>query len=233
MLGDVFKVVFFKTGYSAEWDNRTLVNTRGNTEKLDNNLSRAKARIKELTLCNDWSHFVTLTLNENKVVNDRYNLEDYIKKLGYWISDYNKKYNANLKYILIPEQHQNGAWHMHGLMNGIAPESLRKNKNGYWEIGYYADRFGWFSCSPVKNKKKISTYITKYIVKALQATAIGLCKHSFYHSQGLKGAEDIHEGVCSGIPENVWSNDFVGVHWLENYGDLKKFVEGLEEHENN
>lgn len=226
-LGEVFKVVFFKVGKGGKAEDYFLdVKEQENDEKLDNNLCRAKSRIGELALCNEWTHFVTLSLNGEKI--DRYDLDGYIKKLGKWIEHYNRKYAVKLKYLLIPEQHKDGAWHMHGLFYGIAPKSLVKNEYGYMDMPFYKERFGYISLSPIKNKLRISNYIKKYIAKALYATSIKLCKHSFYHSQGLKGAELIHEDYYEKIPNGVWNNEYVGIKQLNSYEELKNFIDEME-----
>ena len=38
----------------------------GNDSKLANNLSRAKSKIFELSLCNKWEYFVTFTFDSSK-----------------------------------------------------------------------------------------------------------------------------------------------------------------------
>lgn len=80
--------------------------------------------IFELALCNDWEWFVTLTLNPE--YHDRKDLKSYKKKLLTWIKNYNRTQKTNIKYLLIPENHQDGSWHMHGLMMGIPEEHLRE-----------------------------------------------------------------------------------------------------------
>ena len=226
-LGQTFKVVFYKTSGRRADD---LAIQYGiideNAEKTDNNLARAKSRIKELALCNDWSHFVTLTLNGDKI--DRYDLDGYVKKLGVWIGNYNKKYDTKLKYLLIPEQHKDGAWHMHGLMYGLHPDSLVKNEHGYLDMPFYSDKFGYISLDPVKSPIKVAHYITKYVAKAINATAVKLCKHTFYSSQGLNGQEVVHEDITGKIPDNVYENDYVGVINFDNYSDLSTFIEKMQ-----
>jgi hypothetical protein len=226
-LGKTFKVVFYKCSrHKRDIDEFNYDSFGTNDEKLENNLCRAKTRIKELALCNDWSHFVTLTLDGQKI--DRYDLDGYVKKLGQWKSDYNKKYSTKLDYLLIPEQHKDGAWHMHGLMNGIAPTSLVTNDKGYLDMPYYQSRFGYISLGVVKNDLKIANYITKYVTKALQATEIKLCKHSFYHSRGLQGKELVHECVTGKIPNDVWTNDFVGVKDFDTQEGLTAFISKMQ-----
>lgn len=188
------------------------------------NLYRAKGKVKEYALCNPWEWFVTLTLDKRK--QDRYDLDGYVKDLGVWIGNYNKKYGTKLKYLLIPEQHQDGAWHMHGLIHGLAPESMAVNQNGYYTVPYYAERFGYISLSAVRDGQRASSYITKYVAKAFGCTQVALCKHSYYHSQGLQVAYEVGETCCEGVPEGVWENEYCGIEWLDEDG-LRKRMEML------
>lgn len=214
--GDVYKVIYFLRGEapagvysldeSAEW-------------KSDNNICRARSRVKELALCNDWEWFVTLTLDKDK--QDRYDIDGYIRDLGVWIGNYNKKYHCKLRYLLIPEQHKDGAWHMHGLFHDVAVNSLQRNSYGYWDIPYYAARFGYISLSPIRDKEKTSSYIIKYVSKSMNRTDIKKHKHLFYASRGLEGAEVIHQDFCSALPEGVWKNDFVGIEWFSSLEKLQ------------
>lgn len=93
-----------------------------NTEKLSNNISRAKSLIFEYAFCNSWDYFITLTISPDKF--DRYSLNSYVKALGKFINNYNTNYHSKIFYLLIPEQHKDGAWHMHGLISGILPKHL-------------------------------------------------------------------------------------------------------------
>ncbi len=172
-------------------------------KKTANNLSRTKGRVLELSLCNPWEYFVTMTINADK--QDRYALPDYIKALGIWIGNYNKKYNTKLSYIIVPEQHKDGAWHCHGLFNGVASDSLIKNNNGYLDMPYYQNRFGYISLDRIREKNKCSTYISKYIVKQYynnQLDGVECGKHMFYASRGLQGKQLIE---CGNIDEyKLW-----------------------------
>lgn len=35
-----------------------------------------------------------------------YDIDGYVRDLGVWIGNYNKKYGVKLRYVLIPEQHK-------------------------------------------------------------------------------------------------------------------------------
>lgn len=78
-----------------------------NDDKLSNNITRARNKIFEYVLCNDFNFFVTLTLNPQKY--DRNNLSLFNHDLNIFIRDYNKRKNANIKFLFIPETHVDGS----------------------------------------------------------------------------------------------------------------------------
>lgn len=230
--GDVWKITYLRNlggcPQSDEEDTQLAFKDGAGEDdayKLACNLARARARIREYALCNPWEYFVTLTLNSDKQC--RYDLAEYIHDLGIWIGNYNKRYGVKLKYLLIPEQHKDGAWHMHGFFHGVAADSLVKNEHGYLDLPYYAKRFGYISLSPIKDKNKCSSYITKYVTKDV-GKAIVLSKHVFYHSRGLAEAEVWHEGECWDMPDGTWCNDFVGIEWCNSGEELTKALSRLE-----
>ena len=57
------KIVWLKACRESGWESDQCKRKRGtaNTTKLDNNLSRAKATVKELAQCNDWDYWCTFT----------------------------------------------------------------------------------------------------------------------------------------------------------------------------
>lgn len=57
--------------------------------KSENNISRAKSRVFELALCNEWDIFLTFTLDPKKY--DRDDLKKFQKDLGQFIRDYKQK----------------------------------------------------------------------------------------------------------------------------------------------
>ena len=186
-----------------------------NDEKLDNHISRAKNKIFEYAAANEFDYFLTLTLDKDKY--NRYDLGKYIKDLGQMIRDYRKKTGANIQYLLIPEPHKNGAWHMHGLIKGIPQEDLTKNKNGYLDWSPYSKKFGYCSIDPVRSQEAISKYITKYISKALQADLKREKEKKLYYvTRGLKTAIKVKEGTINGqltVPYE-YENDYVKTKML-------------------
>lgn len=212
-----YKIFTLKTGVLRKGEKSyRLPKNSVNTSKLNNNLVRAKSMIKEYALCNDFEYFITLTLDRNKY--DRYNLKKYIKDLGQFIRDYRKKYKVDIQYLLIPEQHKDGAWHLHGLIKGIekshlinfdtlpnAPGKL-KGKD-YYNFQLYQDKFGFCSLGKIKDINKISNYITKYVNKDLGKN-IEMGNKTYYCSRGLKKAETIKKGHLVCPIEYDFENDY-------------------------
>lgn len=168
-----------------------------NTEKLANNIVRARSKVKELVLCNPWDYWCTFTLDKSKF--DRYNLKNYVKKLGDFIKNYNRYCDADdkVKYLLIPEMHKDGAWHMHGFLKGIRSQDLYQNKHGYLTWRQYEDRFGFISMKRITGDygvEKLSSYMSKYMTKEISNTVKELGAHAYYCSQGLQTAQTLYKG---------------------------------------
>jgi hypothetical protein len=207
--GDRYKVQVLKCVRKKGVSNINY-NPKGtvNDKKLDCNIRRAKNTIKELVLCNDWDYFITLTLDKEKY--DRYNLQKFNKDLSQYIRDLRKKYNTDIKYLLIPEQHKDGAWHMHGFLMGLPKSELQlfdieqklpyyilnKLKNGeeiYNWLGYQK-RFGNCDIEPIRDKERVSSYVTKYVTKDLENSIKELNAKMYYCSRGLNRSKVIKKG---------------------------------------
>lgn len=217
--GEQYKVVWFKFGVP---DGVSQISTNDNDSKLKSNIYRAKSRITEIALCNDFQYFVTLTIDSEK--QSREDLQKYVHDLGVWIGNYNRKYGCKLQYILIPERHKDGkSWHMHGLFGGVSSDSLRLNQYGYLDMPYYARRFGFISLSAVKDKARVSRYITKYVTKSCSARIDDIGQHLFYASHGLKSKELITE-VCCEPCEGAFDSDYTMSIWVDSDDKLAQIL---------
>lgn len=74
---------------------------------------RARSRVRRLSLSNEFSYFVTLTLDGSRI--DRYDEKAIVRKMGQWLSNQVKR--KGLQYVLVPERHKDGAIHFHGFLN--------------------------------------------------------------------------------------------------------------------
>lgn len=202
-----------------------------NDTKINESILRSKTKIFELAYCNHWDYFFTGTLNPNK--QDRTDLELFHKQLTQWLRDYNKKYDLNIKYLLIPERHKDRkSWHIHGFISGLPVEHLIQFKVGdkmgkslsekvlngdivYNWVSYFR-RFGFCDLEPIKNHEAVSKYVTKYINKELASSVTQLNAHTYYHSRGLKFAELKEKGTMNWadiVP--TFKNDYCSVLWLD------------------
>ena len=238
--GDRYKLIYLNAvriyGYEEVLDAWELFRRKhGKKEKsegkLVNNIARAKSRIYEIAMCNEWTHFMTGTLDSNKY--DRYNLPVFQKDLSIFIKHQRRDAKAtNLKYLLITEQHKDGAWHIHGLLSGLNPSMLsefgpdvpKKIRSQYRNYHAYSKKFGFCSVGEIKNQEAVAAYITKYISKDMAKTNVGLGNHLYYCSKGLKRAEKIKEGRLLASPTSWdFENEYVKVKWIEKE-DIDKYI---------
>ena len=204
---------------------KTKRGAAGNTKKLEASVSRTKSRVTELALCNSWEYFVTLTLSPEKY--NRNDLPTFKKNLSKFLNNLRFRYGWSIKYLLIPEQHKDGAWHMHGLFMGI-PKSeltlfslhdhlpmrvLRMLGEGRQIMNWkrYAESFGYVTCEPIRNLEATAKYITKYITKDLVSSQVGLNKNLYLCSHGLNRAETIYRGHIANDFQPDFCNDYVAI----------------------
>lgn len=180
--------------------------------KLDNSLIRSKSKMFEYALCNKFEYFVTLTLNKD--LHNRYDLSNFKKKLGKFLDNYKQRNSCNIQYVLVPEFHKDGAVHMHGLIKGIPNKDLQQNEYGYLDWTPYSKRFGYFSCSPIRDYENCAKYVTKYITKELKSMPKGsqilLC------SKGLKTAQILAKGydIEYNLDNADFENAYVKIAWV-------------------
>ena len=194
---DIYKVVAFK---GCRDPDRVFVRDK-ETEvhydyKLNEAFCRAKSMVLQYALCNTWDYFFTGTLDKRKF--NRWQLDKYQQSLSQFIRDKRKAYGTQIQFLLVPEQHKNGAWHIHGLLSGLPQSALRKFRypepkdlvNGsYLNWPDYMRKFGFCSLGPITNPVATAFYITKYVSKELSRRGGDLGKHLYFHSRPLKKAE--------------------------------------------
>lgn len=186
------------TGYELVWnDDGTFSIVKIDKDKKKYNLQdprsdsmrRAKGKIFDIALSNEWSYMVTLTLDKDKI--DRFDSKAIIKPFSAWLR--NMTYRKGLKYLIVPELHEDGAIHFHGLMNDV----LDIEWNNMVKIPTYKDpikldtaklygyslededvrkvyniknwHLGWSTAIHIDdNVEAVSKYMTKYTCKNFQ-----------------------------------------------------------------
>ncbi len=108
--------VFRPPGWESNSKSKEIVRGVGGAssrEDIERSRRRARAMIAEYGFANDFTHFVTLTLNAEKI--ERYDISVIMGQIRAWLS--NKVQREGLKYVLVPERHKKGGIHFHGLVN--------------------------------------------------------------------------------------------------------------------
>lgn len=136
--------------------------------------ARAKKELFRTAACNpDLNIFVTFTQSP-ELVNDRYDYKEAVRRLGMWLD--NRVRRHGLKYIMVPELHQDGAIHWHGLLseNGLQlVDSGHRDRKG--EIIYNVKNWHWgfTTATRVKDHGACCRYVSKYISKQMEGGTIG------------------------------------------------------------
>ena len=215
--GDTFRLVYFKTpvrvgGFEDSKNKCSARSGLNDAGRYDCNISRAKSAVTEIALCNQWDWFVTLTLDAGKY--DRYDLHGFQRDLSRWVRNQRRNGGA-LRYLLIPEQHKDGAWHMHGLFAGIPQDAVSINQYGYYEWGAYSRKFGFMSMSAVRDSRAVARYITKYITKDFGGAGREKGEQLYFASRGLRRRELLAEGALLAGPAWTFENEYVKSVWLD------------------
>lgn len=236
--GQNIKIVYHTCGRHPDARKPAKTRAQASSEtdastRFEQSVSRTRAAIFELAMCNDFEWFVTMTLDSEK--RDRNDLQAFRRDFAQFVRDQNKKRSQEQKieYLLIPEQHKDGAWHMHGLFKGLREGTdLVRNEHRYLDWPGYRKRFGFFSCDRIRSQEACSKYITKYVTKDIdQSTALDSGAHAYYASQGLKRREALVTLCADRCPiaelprgngkYGQWDfeNEYVKICWLRPASD--------------
>lgn len=152
---------------------------------LSNSYSRTIQQIYAVSRSCRWEWFVTLTFSPAVV--DRYDYKACMKKARKWFNNQQMRYAPDLQYLIVPEEHADGAWHIHGLIaqcgNMQITDSGHVHKSGHKQYNVSGWKFGISNASQVQDTSKISGYVTKYITKSLVARTEG--KRRYYRSRNI------------------------------------------------
>lgn len=161
-------------------------------------LSRTKQKVYQYARSNSWDWFVTFTFSDKKV--NRYDYDECTKVLSKWLNNLRRS-SPGLAYVVVPEQHKDGAYHFHGLFSGVKESLLefsgkyvisrfkdssgrlrfRKTDRKIYRISKY--KLGWMTATAVTDRDKVVSYITKYLTKELMVGIYG--KKRYWTSRNL------------------------------------------------
>lgn len=150
---------------------------------------RARVSVRDIGQSNDWSYFVTLTLDRRRI--DRYDAAEVVKHLNSWLD--NRVRRDGLAYVLVPERHKDGAIHFHGFFNDALPVVDSGHKDGAGHVVYNLPAWGW----------GFSTAIALYGDKA---AAVGYCCKYVTKQQEKIGGRWYYSGGQLRRPSVEWVN---------------------------
>lgn len=168
--------------------------------------NRTKQSIYSYARCVKWDWFLTFTIDENK--KDRFDYEICSKAVRKWFDNQRQRFAPDLKYLVVPEQHKNGAWHFHGLLANCGKMKFSysghsdSSKNKIYNLDNY--KLGFTTATRVSDYHKVAKYIGKYISKDMCGLTKG--KQRYFVSKNLekpkisnfflvKGEEDLREFI--------------------------------------
>ena len=181
------------------------------------NASRCRARRKifDYCICNEFDIFITLTLDRDKI--DRGDYSAVIKKLNTFLS--NRVARRGLKYIGVPEYHKNGGLHFHFAATSNA---FKLVDSGTVSVDgrkkpirvSTADRLG------VPDEKRHTVY-------NIADWTLGFSTAIFTYGQRGALAHYLSKELCKDVQKNLCKSgciDKIGGRWYLHGGDLKKPV---------
>lgn len=226
ILGNYVKLVSIDVKTSEQQKTKIIYDR--NVNKLQNNLIRAKNKIIDIGLANDFTFYFTLTFNSSY---DRYNLNMVYNAFKSKIRYMRQLCGYRLDYLIVPEQHKDGAWHFHGFFTQSIDSFIFLNEHGHLDVSQLK-QLGWVNIQVIQDKVRISHYITKYIAKNL-GNNIALQKHCYYASTGLKkGVLDL-DVIYNNERFNCSYFDFKSDYCykkiisLDEYKKIKSFLKNL------
>ena len=157
---------------------------------LERSLRRAKKRIGDYILCNDFDMFATFTIKD-----DRQNSERSRKKVLGWLKNQRTR-NGKFRYLVVPEFHKDGtSLHFHALLGGYAGgihQAINPKTNkpliqkgaAVFQISGYTLGFTNVKLIGTKqeDKTRLSAYLKKYITKEMPVFE---GKQRYWVSKGL------------------------------------------------
>lgn len=170
----------------VEWDEDEILKKK--KRSIASSMGRTINAVYEKARANIWDWFITLTFNPEKV--DSFDYQSVVKSLKNWI-DYIRRFSPDIGYIIVPEKHESGRFHFHGLFRScdglqfVSSGKTDKKGNLIYNVGAY--KLGWSTATRINDQSKVTKYIAKYISKDLVQVAFN--KKRYWASRNLLDPE--------------------------------------------
>lgn len=211
-----------------------------------NSIKRSKDAVFDIVLMNEWDFFFTGTLSNDCGV-DRYDADEVCKVVNRFMYSQVRQGNV-IRYIFVPEEHEDGAIHYHGFIK-INPKRLgngfdiklainphtgkpifRKVKDlGTYKVGVFNWlnwEFGYTTVIPMYgNRQKAANYMCKYITKSSDTPM----KHRYYCAGDVvrKVPVELYDVPFIDVPIQEVSTEF-GLFKYAVFDDYNSFFEFLQ-----
>lgn len=179
-------------------------------------LRRAKTKVLDIALCNDFEIMVTFTFDPKRM--DRMNDEIVKRCLYNWVNHQRHQY-GKFNYVLIPERHKTGELHFHGIFGNykgpLKPSKVMQGGRRVHNLTSYQS--GFTTAVYMDNKEKATNYVTKYITKEMPQFR---GKQRYWCSNGLKRPLIILNPNTSILSEYEFIATEKEKHILEFFGQM-------------
>lgn len=182
---------------------------------VERSIRRTRKNIKDILLCNEFEHFVTLT-----IATDRQNIQHSKAKVTNWVKN-EKKRKGKFQHLIVPEFHKDGqSLHFHGVFlgyKGLVQQSMRDDGRPIVQKGRQVYQFPSYTSgfSNVKlidtlrdSSTKVAFYLQKYVAKDMP---ILFGQNRYWASHGLKrpNKEDNPQEWYKAVkPNRQYENEF-------------------------
>ena len=151
-------------------------------------MRRARAKLRRLALSNEFDWFVTLTLDPARI--DRYDPKAIMQTVNRWLDNMVRRHG--LRYILVPEQHKDGAYHFHGFFAGEVEAVPSGHYDPQGHEFYNLPQWGYGFTTALRLYGTYSAavgYVCKYIGKQEGQRPMG---RWYYSGGGLKEPDKLY-----------------------------------------
>lgn len=165
---------------------------RKRKNKVLYNIAKTRNKIFDIARSNDFNYFITLTYSSDKC--DRYSFTDCSAKVRKFMNHFKSEHKSdcpNFKYLLVHEQHKDGAYHYHGLIYLEDTSTLKladKQPKGCKQTVYNWGRWrnGFSTVTEIQDADATRKYILKYISKNIDEDYQKGQRHFYYSQNCLK-----------------------------------------------
>jgi len=160
-------------------------------DNLERSIRRSKESIRDIILCNEFTHFCTFTFGKQ-----HYDIPRCVKSMQNWLKN-QSRLDKNFQYLIVPEYHKDKLGiHFHALTKNYSGKKLPTGKytkgRQIYNIAGFRSGFSTYVRLD-KDTERVAHYVTKYITKDMPTLngrtrywcSKGLLRPYYDYDQGL------------------------------------------------